>query len=329
MNNMKGDSEILKYFTGILTDTEKKELEEEISKNNLLKEEFEQYLKIWKESKNINFPDFDNDDALNQILAKTKRNNNKRPFNYRLIYIIAAAIVLIAFISYSIINLIEIKNKNNYIEITALKGEKLNIKLPDGNKIWINSNSTIKYPSKFVGINKKIEVIGEAYFELNNKSIYPIYLKAGSNTILCEKAYFYIKHNNSSGNTEIIVDNGKIFLTNNLINKSITINQEYKAYISSSFFVSIEKNNTQNYLSWKTGKLEFHEMPLIMVAQDLTKYYDIQIEIKGDLKYCKFTNNYNNKSINSILNDIKKLYNPEIIIRPDKVIILGGKCELL
>jgi transmembrane sensor len=51
----------------------------------------------------------------------------------------------------------------------------LHLKLSDGTSVWLNSGSSIKYPDRFVGNKRIVELKGEAYFEVESdlqKTIY-------------------------------------------------------------------------------------------------------------------------------------------------------------
>jgi ferric-dicitrate binding protein FerR (iron transport regulator) len=80
-------------------------------------------------------------------------------------------------------------------------------------------------------------------------------------------------------------------------------------------------------LAWKTGKMVFNQTPLLTVASVLSNYYDIQIIIEGDIKYCEFSSIYENKDISIILKDIEQNYNPRIIQNMHGIIIRGNLCN--
>ncbi|MFO7659118.1 MAG: DUF4974 domain-containing protein, partial [Bacteroidales bacterium] len=90
----------------------------------------------------------------------------------------------------------------------------------------------------------------------------------------------------------------------------------------------IEQNRNPNYLAWKTGKLEFNKVPLINVAETLSDVYDMNIQIQGEVKYCSYSNSYNNNDIEKILNDLKNQFNTSISRDNNKIIIKGNSCNI-
>lgn len=55
-----------------------------------------------------------------------------------------------------------------YALLVTPKGGTYQVQLPDGTKVWLNAASTLKYPMKFVGEERVVELEGEAYFEVQN-----------------------------------------------------------------------------------------------------------------------------------------------------------------
>ena len=53
-----------------------------------------------------------------------------------------------------------------YHEIYASKGEKLVVLLGDGSRVWLNADSKLIYPEHFTGGERRVSLIGEAYFEV-------------------------------------------------------------------------------------------------------------------------------------------------------------------
>lgn len=57
------------------------------------------------------------------------------------------------------------KNYDRYVEIRSNPGMMTKVELPDGTWVWLNSASYLKYPVSFEGEYRKVELLGEAYFQ--------------------------------------------------------------------------------------------------------------------------------------------------------------------
>jgi transmembrane sensor len=67
----------------------------------------------------------------------------------------------------------EIAGHTTYNTVTTPKGRQFQIILPDGSKVWLNAASSIRYPTVFSGEERKVDVRGEAYFEVKQNPEMP------------------------------------------------------------------------------------------------------------------------------------------------------------
>ncbi|HEX2937249.1 MAG TPA: FecR domain-containing protein [Bacteroidales bacterium] len=290
-------------------------------------EVMDQYQTIIEQSKNITFPEFSAEKGLIKTEYKLQKlNHNNKDFKLAFLKI-AAVIVLGVFIAYLILQQLADRSSNQFIEIYVKKGEKLNMKLPDGNAVWLNSCSSIKYPSNFNGFNKRIEVTGEAYFDLRNNTNYPVVICANNNIINCSSAAFNIKSDSSASNTVILVEKGWITVSNPEIVKDYEIKEGEKATLATYFPLAVEPGYSQNELAWRTGKIIFDNTPLQTVASTLSEYYDVNIQIEGEIRYCQFSSQYVNIDCKTILNDIQLQFKPSIIEKNNQIVIKGADCN--
>jgi len=280
---------------------------------------------IISKTKKIEMPVFNEKQAWLVVSEKTGNKNNVLVFTKKSLKY--AAIVIIGLIIGFFISKLGNKEENKFVEIFVKKGQKIDINLPDGNKIWINSNSSIKYPANFEGIDKKIYFMGEAYFEFSENNLMPIFVVVNDLVIQGFNSSFNIKTFTENNGTEITVTKGWLTLNNpnTDINEKI-LEEGQIAYFNDDLPLFVSKNSNLNYLAWKTGKLHFNEIPLKTVAKTLSDFYEIPVEISGKVKYCNFSSDYENADLQKILNDIERALNPNINIQKNKVIINGDDC---
>lgn len=221
----------------------------------------------------------------------------------------------IALTSIVIFTVIELKKNTNpvqYAEITVDKGEKITLHVTDNFTIYLNSESTIKIPLELKR-NSEIYLDGEAYFEVNqNKKIIII---AGKITFKGKDCDFHI---NSKYNNQLIahVKEGSLDFYNPEFPKStkITLSKGDKAsYNPFVNFISIEQENTTNYLAWHNGTMEFTDTPMYSVINTISDYFGIPIKIENsELNEQKFTARIDNLDIDEILDTIQSTFNCEI-----------------
>jgi ferric-dicitrate binding protein FerR (iron transport regulator) len=64
-----------------------------------------------------------------------------------------------------------------YNTLSTLRGSQYQLGLPDGTKVWLNSNSSIRFPTGFDGASRKVTITGEVYFEVANDESHPFLVR--------------------------------------------------------------------------------------------------------------------------------------------------------
>ena len=282
--------------------------------------------RIIDETKQLDLPDFDENAAWKSISDMTTDKKIISIYTKKLLKY--AAVIFFGLIIGIVVSKVDFVSSNDkYVEIKASKGQKIDISLPDGNKIWINSNSTIKYPANFEDFNKRIYISGEAFFEFPEDGLNPVFVIVNDVVIQGFNASFNVKTFVNNESTEITVTKGWITVNNSKVNiNDLVIEEGYTCFFSSELPLFIEVNKNANFLAWKTGELHFKDMPLKSVAAVLSKYYEIPVQVDGRVQYCNFSSDYNNADINTILKDIQNQLKPNINIKNTRIIIKGDDC---
>lgn len=221
----------------------------------------------------------------------------------------AAAILILPLLYMSILYMYESTNQaEQYEEIYAKSGSRVETVLPDGTKVWINSGSSIKYPHSFVRGNRNVEVIGEAYFDVREDPKAPFTVTAD---------FVDIKALGTKFNVMALPDNN--FVRTTLESGSISV--EKKKNGNDARIVTILKPDqqaviykktgtidryrvdTEKYTSWKDGKLIFRNDPLSVITQRLERWYNTDIELIGgeEFKNIPHTLTVRDESINQVL----------------------------
>jgi transmembrane sensor len=71
-----------------------------------------------------------------------------------------------------------ISNKSAYNTLSTAKGEQYQVNLPDGTKVWLNAASSLTYAPSFSGKSeRRVQLSGEAYFEVAKDKLHPFVVK--------------------------------------------------------------------------------------------------------------------------------------------------------
>jgi ferric-dicitrate binding protein FerR (iron transport regulator) len=214
------------------------------------------------------------DITLFALDKKTKRN--KIIPIIKLSLRVAAAILVIFSCTY----LLKEYRINKMIEmqtITVPSGQRAQITLTDGTKVWLNSKSTLSYASNFGRINRNIELDGEAYFEVTKNKKLPFCVKTEYNKVEVVGTHFNICAYHGSDNFEATLVEGIVDIYQLNSNKVTTRLTKNEYYIEKSGKFSKTKLSSLDFLHWRDGLYCFDDMPFSEMMNKLEKYYNVQI----------------------------------------------------
>lgn len=197
----------------------------------------------------------------------------------------AAAILIIPLLVYSGYSFFksDILKEPASFEIIAPAWSRVQFDLPDGTKGWLNSNSSIRYKDNF---SEKREVIlnGEAYFDVISKGIAPFKVLASDVVVTVYGTRFNIESYEDDNTIEVTLEEGKIVYYNKELNRLFSMKpNDYIYYDKVTGKLHVDVVQTEKYSSWKDGKLVFRNDPLDIVAKRLERWYNIDVEINGDI----------------------------------------------
>lgn len=317
---------ISKHLSGECNKEEETEFREWLDKNSENKTTFLELMKIWEDSAKVK-PDFepDTESALIKVLTNINESDNKKNNIRRLTTYsrrIAAVLLLGVVITYAYFQLSE-NNPAQFAQEFLSTSDKNEMVLEDGTRIFLNSNSKIKYPKKFKKNKREIYLDGEAYFEVSKDADKPFIIHTQTTTTEVLGTSFNLKAYKNDKSVSIIVKEGKVsFSSEKSNNKVILIKDDLGLINKKDGIVLKKKNDDINYLSWKTGILYFEKSPLKEVIKVLSNHYQKDFEIKDkELEEKKLTATYNNKSIKELLEIIKHTFEIDYRIEDKKIVL--------
>ena len=173
------------------------------------------------------------------------------------------------------------KTKNHagvaYNTMTTPKGRQFSLVLPDGTKAWLNAGSSLRYPTAFVGKERKVEVTGEVYFEVAKNERMPFKVKVNERMeVVVLGTHFNINSysNEASINTTLL--EGSVQISNETQNQILKPGQQ--ANVNSDQKINIVNNvNLKKVMAWKNGVFDFDDASLQEVMRQLERWYDIEV----------------------------------------------------
>ncbi len=159
-------------------------------------------------------------------------------------------------------------------------GVSSQITLPDGTGVWINSASTIKYPSTFSDDNRTVELVGEAYFDVVPDEQRPFRIKSGALVTKVLGTTFNFKHYLEDSHAIIAVETGKVEVMINS-NKTVLLAGQYMSIDNKTLSDNVADIPFNYFSAWRENKLVFRDEPFRNVLNELSRRYNVDFDIRG------------------------------------------------
>lgn len=182
---------------------------------------------------------------------------------------------------YTILNQGDLINKKAiaYNTIQTPKGGQYQIILPDGTKVWLNAASSLKYPEVFAGNERKVELTGEAYFEVAKNKAMPFHVKNESQDVEVLGTHFNINSYMDEKTIKTTLLEGSVKVSNNKSFKILKPGEQSVAGTSENSNIQLVRNvDTDDETAWKNGLFQFSNEGLKTILNQLERWYDIKID---------------------------------------------------
>lgn len=226
---------------------------------------------------------------------------------------IAAALVF-AVLFYSVLNnfIGNIKSTPEYFEVYVPSAKQSRLTLPDGTKVWVNSETKIKYSNQFNSKDRNIYLSGEAYFEVSKNEDLPFYVISRGVEIKVLGTKFNVKGYADEDKVETVLVEGKVELSRvgDKSGSSIELQPGDKATLNlATSKVAISREDVIDDIAWKDGKMIFRNSPLEEVCKILSRRYNAEIVLSDDagrLLHHPFTFTIENETLPLVLDYLCK-----------------------
>ncbi|MDO9255844.1 MAG: FecR domain-containing protein [Bacteroidales bacterium] len=199
--------------------------------------------------------------------------------------------------------------------------------LPDGTVVSLHAGSEIKYASSFDSKKRKVELKGEAYFEVAHDISKPFVVASGDARVEVLGTKFNVISNTAAGTMEVVLTSGKVSaFFKRSPQKNVLLNPGEKAVLMvDQRLISKSTNTDPNYMAWKTKVLLFDNETLAQVLNTLQNVYQTPVTLADPaLSECRVTASFDGQSLESVLQVIKETLDLQVK-QNGKTIELSGK----
>lgn len=195
-------------------------------------------------------------------------------------------------------------------EFSTPSGQRAKIRLHDGTVVWLNARSSLRYPNRFLGDERKVELDGEAFFEVahNEKSPFVVSTGKADIKVLGTKFNVFAYKERNEFVTALIEGSIKLYKPGQE-SSALFINPNECALLKDDHFIK-SRINSIDFLLWKDGIYAFDDEPFSRIIAKLELYYDIKIDVRNkQLKGYKFSGKFRQRDgVENVLKTLQKIY---------------------
>ena len=151
--------------------------------------------------------------------------------------------------------------------------------LPDGSRVWLNSASSLSYPTAFNGRAREVTLTGEAYFEIAGNASQPFHIHVDSVTVNVLGTSLSIRAYSDEGKTVATLLKGKIGLKDARHEEWLSANEQISIDGKKSW-KKLKGVEAESVLAWKNGAFSFAHADIPTVMRELSRWYGVDVEIK-------------------------------------------------
>jgi len=278
---------LLKYISGDATDSEKVLITDWLDSNPENMKEFLALRKlhdiaIWQTS-----PD-------SEIEQRKVENGHfltwRKPYLEILKY--AAVFVFAVLVSHFLLSepnqINTITNQSLYVPA----GQRAEITLEDGTKVWINANTTLTFPNHFSGPTREVSINGEGFFDVAKNELIPFIVRTENYNIKVWGTKFDLMAYSGRNNFETSLFEGSVEILKANNSKGILIKPDERVFLERGKLM-VAPIDDLNHQLWKEGILSFQDDSFSELIDKLQLYFDVKIEVQNDkiLEY-RFTGKF-------------------------------------
>jgi transmembrane sensor len=194
-----------------------------------------------------------------------------------------------------------------YNRLTTPRGGQFQLQLPDGSKVWLNAATTLRYPTRFTGDERTVELKGEAYFEISQDAKRPFrvkVLKGAADTDLLEVevlgTHFNIMDYEEEPAIRTTLLEGSVRVRKGA--HSVVIRPGQQASLSSGEELAVAAADMEEAVAWKDGMFMFRNAGIGEVMRQLARWYDVEVVYKDGVPKDRYQGEmYRNVNASKIL----------------------------
>jgi ferric-dicitrate binding protein FerR (iron transport regulator) len=193
--------------------------------------------------------------------------------------------------------------------LSTAKGETYKINLPDGTQVWLNAASSLTYPARFTGPDRKVTLTGEGYFEVAKDKAHPFIVGTDKQDVTVLGTHFNINAYTNESATKTTLLEGSVRVSAE--NKDQIIKPGQQAALKDGN-IKVQEIDADQTIAWKDNNFDFDGEDIQYIMRMVERWYNVEVVYDGynsSEKYYGGVSRYENVSeVLKSLESTKKIH---------------------
>lgn len=166
-----------------------------------------------------------------------------------------------------------------YQLLTIPRGGEFGMVLPDGSRVWLNSESELRFPLQFTAKQRKVFLTGEAYFEVAKDAEHPFIVEVNDSKIEVLGTGFNVRYYENEGRVITTLAEGSLCFKS--ADARVLLKPGEQSILENG---SLRKREVEvyPYVAWKEGRFVFRKQRLEDIMATVSRWYDIEVRFEDE-----------------------------------------------
>ncbi|MGV3502790.1 MAG: FecR family protein [Adhaeribacter sp.] len=211
--------------------------------------------------------------------------------------------------------------------ISTPRGGTFKIVLPDGSRVWLHAASSLTFPASFTGKERRVQMTGEAYFEVAKDPAKPFKVQAPNSLVEVLGTRFNIMAYPEEPEQKTTLVEGAVQFSSQA--GSAVLKPGEQVVWKDKQKLRVLQVNTDQVLGWKNGYFIFKNEPLGSIMRQIERWYDAEVVIHGDASGLEFVGEVSkSKNLASVLHIMELTGNVQFQVEPAERSAETGKIKI-
>jgi ferric-dicitrate binding protein FerR (iron transport regulator) len=172
-----------------------------------------------------------------------------------------------------------------YNEIRTPRGGQYQVVLSDGTHVWLNAETTLRFPVAFKGPERKVDLSGEAYFEVAKDAGRPFRVMTTESVVEVYGTHFNVNAYADEASVRTTLLEGRVGVRSTVEGSPgkvqiLSPGQQASVKVDGSVDVD-DRADTEEAIAWKNGRFQFNSADIKSIMRQIARWYDAEVVFEG------------------------------------------------